>query len=81
MEDQVRRNHNAKLQVELAALRERLEDRDVIAAEMAAAQSEGDKQEAHPPIVGDDPTIFESRAKGENLREQMTNKDSFDKDI
>jgi hypothetical protein len=36
---------------------------------MAAAQSEGDKQEAHPPIVGDDPTIFESRVKGENLRE------------
>jgi hypothetical protein len=54
--------------VELAALRERLKDRDVIAAKMAATQNEGDKQEAHPPIVGNDPTIFESCAKGENLR-------------
>jgi hypothetical protein len=31
--------------------------------------------------VGDDPTIFESRMKGENLHKWMTNKDSFDKDV
>jgi hypothetical protein len=53
----------------------------MIAAEMAATQNEGEKQEAPPPIVGDDPTIFESRAKGENLCERMTNKESFDKDV
>jgi hypothetical protein len=53
----------------------------VIAAEMAATQNEEEKQEAPPPIVGDDPTIFESRTKGENLCEQMTNKDSFNKDV
>jgi hypothetical protein len=49
--------------VELAVLQEHLEDRDVIVAKMAATQSEGDKQEAHPPIVSDDPTIFESHAR------------------
>ena len=73
--------NNAKLQVELAALRERLEDGDIIAAEMAAAQNEEEKQEAPPSIVGDDPTIFESRVKGENLHERMTIKDSFNKDV
>jgi len=81
IKNRVCRNHNAKLQVELTVLQERLEDRDVIAAEMAAAQNEEEKQDAPPPIVGDDPTIFESHAKGENLREQMMNKDSFDKDV
>ena len=81
IENRVHCTNNAKLQVELAALRERLEDRDVIAAEMAAVQNKEEKQEAPPSIVGDDPTIFESRAKGENLHERMTIKDSFDKDV
>jgi hypothetical protein len=39
----------------------------VIVAEMAATQNKEEKQEASPLIVGDDPTIFESRMKGENL--------------
>jgi hypothetical protein len=48
---------------------------------MAAIQNEEEKQEAPPSIVGDDPTIFESHVKGENLHKRMTTKDSFDKDV
>jgi hypothetical protein len=39
----------------------------MIAAKMAVAQNEEEKQEAPPPIVGNDPTIFKSCTKGENL--------------
>jgi len=42
----------------------------MIVAKMAAASDERDKQEAHPPIVGDDPTIFESRAREKTYAEQ-----------
>jgi hypothetical protein len=39
---------------------------------MAAGQCEEEKLDAPPPIVSDDPTV---------LHKQMTNKDSFDKDV
>jgi hypothetical protein len=66
--------------VELQALREHIQERDTLVAEMAAAQEEQEEQPQHW-AAEEHPTIFESRAKGTDLCETMSHVDTFEQDI
>jgi hypothetical protein len=61
-------------------LREHIQDRDTIADQMAAASQE-DQATAQNTPGKDDPTVFESRARGEDLHEFMSHDDTFEEDI
>ena len=80
IESRVRRENSAKVVAEILALQERVQARDVLAVSIAASQrTETDPHDSRP--VEEDPTVFESRAKGDNLRETMTQTDMFEEDI
>ena len=64
----------------LHALRERVEERDVLASTMAAAANNESAATADGQL-GDNPTVFESRAKGHDLRTHMSEMDPLDGDI
>ena len=80
IESRVCRENSAKVVAEILALRKCVQARDVTAASIAASQrTETDLHDSGP--VEEDPTIFESRVKGDNLRETMTQTDTFEEDI
>jgi RNase H-like domain found in reverse transcriptase/Reverse transcriptase (RNA-dependent DNA polymerase) len=72
--------HVEKVQTELRALRERIQDRDALAAQIAAGQQEDGAVVQDTPS-NEDPTVFESRVRGDDLREFMSHDDSFEEDI
>jgi regulator of sigma D len=51
IETQVERAHTEKVQMELRALREHIQDRDVIADQMAAASQEDQAMAQNTPIL------------------------------
>lgn len=76
----VHRANSAKVVAEIQALWECIQERDILAASIAASQ----QKENEPPVGGtvkEDPTVFESIAKGEDLCETMSHRDSFKEDI
>jgi hypothetical protein len=66
--------------MELQALREHIQGRDAIADQIAAASQE-DQTTAQNMPGKDDPTVFESRVRGEDLRKFMSHDDTFEEDI
>jgi hypothetical protein len=80
VESRVRKTNSAKVYAELRALRERIQDRDAVAARMAAEQ-EDVQGSLSGEAAEDDPTVFESRARGVDLRERMSHEDTFEADI
>jgi len=62
-------------------LAERQEERDVRAAELAAAPEPVDEVPVADAATEEDPTVFESRACGEHLVAKLTANDSFLTDI
>ena len=65
---------------EILALRERVQARDMLAASIAASQrTETGLHDSGP--MEEDPMVFESRVKGDNLQETMTQTDMFEEDI
>jgi hypothetical protein len=79
IEKRVKEANIAKIQVEIQALRERIQERDALAERMKDA-SDG-KVAKKKDITEEDLTVFESRMKGENLRTIMSNDDTFEEDI
>ena len=80
IESRVCRENSAKVVAEILVLRECIQARDVLAASIAASQrTETGPHDSRP--VEEDPTVFESRAKGDDLRETMTQMDTFEEDI
>ena len=76
----VKRATEEKVRVELRALRECIQERDTLVAEMAAAQE--DRVEPQQScITEEDVTVFESRAKGTDLRKTLSHVDMFEEDI
>jgi len=70
--------NSAKIQAEICTLREHIQERDKMAAQMAANEEEG------PPKgeqEGKDPSVFESQAKGTNLHKLVSQTDTFEEDI
>jgi len=80
IESRVQRSNSAKIWAEIHVLKEHMQDRDSIAAQMAAnvEQEEGSPRGEQE---GEDPTAFELRAKGKNLYEIMSHTDTFEKNI
>ena len=66
IESRVRRENSAKVVAEILALREHVQARDVLAASIAASQqTETGPHDSGP--VEEDPMVFESRVKGDDL--------------
>jgi hypothetical protein len=62
-------------------LAERQEDRDIRAAELAAAPEPETGAPVAVAAIEEDPTVFESRARSEHLVAKLTANDSFIADI
>lgn len=80
IKSKVRRTNSTKVHVELCALQERIQEMDTLAAQMAAKQGE-DQGSSSEGTAEDDPTIFESWARGVNFCENMSQEDTFEDDI
>jgi hypothetical protein len=80
IETRIERAHVEKVQTELRALREHIQDRDALAAQIAAGQQE-DRAAAQDTLSNEDPTVFKSRARGDDLHEFMSHDDTFEEDI
>jgi RNase H-like domain found in reverse transcriptase/Integrase zinc binding domain len=66
---------------QLAALRERIEEQEMIAANMAATAGEADTAVPAGGIMGDDPTIYESQVEGPDLHAHMSERDPLNDDV
>jgi hypothetical protein len=66
---------------QLKALREHVEDRDAIAAKMMVTPDMAGDSSTMDRTVGEDPTIFESLAKGPDLHVLMSEQDPLNDDI
>ena len=70
IESRVHRANSAKVVAEIQALWEHIQTRDVLVASIMASQwTETDLPDSGP--VEEDPTVFESRVKGDGLQETM----------
>ena len=78
IESCVEHAHVEKVQTELRALRECIQDRDMLAVKIAAGQ-----QDEGAPMQDtlEDLTVFKSRARGDDLHEFMSHNDTFEGDI
>jgi hypothetical protein len=65
-----------KIQVEIRALRERIQERDTLAE--IISQNRNETSRSREVTTDDEPTVVESRAKGENLRKTMANDKTLD---
>ena len=65
IETRVQKTNSAKVQAEICALREHIQERDEIAAQMAANAEEGSPRGEQE---GEDPSVFKSRVKRANLQ-------------
>jgi hypothetical protein len=72
--------HVEKVQAKLQALREHIKDRDTLAAQIAAGQQR-DGAMMQDMSGSEDPTVFKSRARGNDLCEFMSHDDTFEEDI
>jgi hypothetical protein len=79
IETRVQKANATKIQVELRALQECIQERDVLAQRMTDAK--GETLDSREEQMGEDPTVGESRVEGENLHETMADDDTFEKDI
>jgi hypothetical protein len=79
IESRVQEANATKVQVELRALRERIQERDALAERMKEAKEE--RSTAGKGTTEEDPMVFESRAKGADLCKTMSNDDTFEEDI
>ena len=81
LEKRTEKAQHQRVEEALRALRERVEERDVLAATLAASAEQDPTSALHPSPIEDDPMIFESRAKGPDLRVLVLGEDSIDSDI
>jgi hypothetical protein len=68
-----------KIQVEIRALRECVQERDALAEIMS--QNRNKTSRTRRVMTDDEPTVVESRVKGENLHKTMANDKMFEEDI
>jgi RNase H-like domain found in reverse transcriptase len=80
VESRVCMTNSAKVYMELCTLGEHIQERDAAAAHMAAKQ-EDVQGSLNGETAKDNPTIFKSRARGVDLHERMSHKDTFEADI
>ena len=69
IENRVQKMNSAKIQAGICTLRECIQDRDKMVAQMATNEEEGSPKGEQE---GEDPSVFESQVKGENLCELMS---------
>jgi hypothetical protein len=79
IESRVQDANAKKIQVEIRALREHVQERDALAEIMS--QNRNKTSRSREVMTDDKPTVVESRAKGENLRKTMANDKTFEEDI
>jgi hypothetical protein len=79
IESRVQDTNAKKIQVEIRALREHVQERDALAEIMS--QNRNETSRSREVTTDDEPTVVESRAKGENLRKTMANDKTFEEDI
>jgi hypothetical protein len=79
IESRVQDANAKKIQVEIRALRERVQERDALAEIMS--QNRNETSRSREVTTDNEPTVVESRAKGENLRKTMANDKTFEEDI
>jgi hypothetical protein len=79
IESRVQDANAKKIQVEIRALRERVQERDMLAEIMS--QNRNETLRSREVMTDDKPTVVESRVKGENLRKTMANDKMFEEDI
>jgi hypothetical protein len=79
IESRVQDTNAKKIQVEIRALRERVQERDTLAEIMS--QNRNETSRSREVTTDDEPTVVESRVKGENLRKTMANDKTFEEDI
>ena len=77
IERRVHRMNSARVITEVWALREHIQERDAIAARMIAGAEQG----IHTLNEEEDPMVFKSRAKKNDLCETMSHKNTFKEDI
>jgi len=70
--------NSAKIQAEICTLREHIQERDKMVAQMATNTEEGSPKGEQE---GEDPSVFESQVKGANLHELVSQMDTFEEDI
>lgn len=80
IESRVCKANSNKNEIEICALQERIQGRDILAAKITASQ-EPEKDTSKDDQLEEDPTVFNSRAKGKDLHETMAQMDSFENDI
>jgi hypothetical protein len=79
IESRVQDANAKKIQVEIRALRECVQERDVLAEIMS--QNRNETLRSREVTTDDEPTVVKSRVKGENLRKTMANDKTFEEDI
>jgi hypothetical protein len=79
IESRVQDANTKKIQVEIRALREHIQERDTLAEIMS--QNRNKMSRTRGVMTDDEPMVVESRVKGENLHKTMANDKTFEEDI
>jgi hypothetical protein len=79
IESRVQDVNAKKIQVEIRALREHVQEKDALAEIMS--QNRNETSRSREVTIDDEPTVVESRAKGKNLRKTTANDKTFEEDI